>query len=1274
MREKAFSGGLLGLLFFAFSVSAGWAQTTGTIRGTVTDPSGAVVPGANVTATLSDTYVSRSLTTNESGDYEFPALPVGRYTVAVQALGFKIARRNEIEVRLGHVSTVDVRLELGPVAQVVNAEAAAPLIEIVSTQIGAVVNDKAVVELPLNTRDTYQLLQLQPGVQSQLGSDLFYGSDQPGVVSVNGGRGRSNNYTVNGGDANDQFVNLPGVEPSPDTIEEFRVLTNTFDAEFGRNSGAVVNVVTKSGSNALHGDLYEFFRNNVLNARGFFDTAIPDFKQNQFGGTLGGPVRKDQTFFFSSYEGRRIRQGTPSPAFPVPTAAERNGDFSAGGSFWGTLNDSTVSDLLNSRPGCGTAVAEAGGAPIAPGTLYSAIFPNSHIPTQCFDPTAVDLMNQYVPAANLNGTEYQSVPTSREYDDQLTGRIDHKLSDHQQFNAYYYFTDQFYTQPFSYFQGAGANVPGFGGLYNNRYQQVNLTHTWVISSTTVNELRFAAFREAQGEFNHPQHTNLVQDSCATVPADQCFSDPKDPALGITPHLGAGHEGVPFVSVSGGFVLGNNYEGELPQIGNTFQWMDNLSKIVGNHSLKFGADARRQRFDQLLYFNVNGDYSFLGGGSNDPEFGFQDSQGNFTRTDLYPNYLLGLPDSYLQGSAQNEAVRSSSLYLYAQDSWKIRPALTLNYGLRWELNTPIADVGGRTQTFRPGQSTTVFPCQLSANNPLVGTFGTTACGPYSAGESVFPLGLVVPGDKGISDALTQTYYKAFAPRIGLAWSPSWNNGTLGKITGGPGKTSLRAGWGMFYNPMEQLVLEQFSGEPPFGGSVNLSETLFNTPFLGQNGSAYPNPFNGILNPRRGQPVDWSSFRPILMFGELQPNIRAQYAAQYNFNVQRELTGDMVLQVGYVGSQGHRLLATHDLNYGNAQTCLDLANISNFYANSNPALSATFACGPFYSDSAFQIPANSIPAGMSVHLPYGSVPVVSGPNNPAITLVGLRRYSSPFCEPTTGNGCPPDGTPVFASIFAQDTIANSAYNSLQLSLERRFAKGLQFLAAYTWSKSYDDASSFENTLDPLCFRCSRALSLFNAPQRFVLSYYWELPVPEKRGLVGKVVDGWGMSGIFSFQSGFPIRITSWSDLELENSQDFEYPGEPDLVGKFTTQDPRKSGCALGTGPTAGAGAPPCQTVANQFFDPNAFAPQALGTIGDSPRSLCCGPGINNADLALLKTTRLAEHKELEFRAEFFNAFNHAQFYVPDGNITDGPTFGQVSKARDPRLIQFALKLLF
>jgi hypothetical protein len=1257
-----------------------WAQTTGTLRGTVTDPEGLAIPGAQVTATLQETQVKRSASTGASGTYEFPSVPVGHYTISVEATGFKSYLAKDIEVTLGHVIVADARLELGTVTQVVTAEARAPLVEISSTQIGAVVDSRAVVQLPLNARDTYQLLQLQPGVQSQLGSDLFYGSNQPGVVSVNGGRGRSNNYTVNGGDANDQFVNLPGVQPSPDTIEEFRVLTNTFDAEFGRNSGAVVNVVTKSGSNQFHGDVYEFFRNQVLNARGFFDTTTPDFKQNQFGGTIGGPIKRDQTFFFASYEGRRIRQGTPSPIVTVPSLAERSGDFSAGSSFAGTLSTPTVANVLNNgdpnnpRPGCASAVKAAGGDPIAAGNPFGpvtgpsgqivdpGIFPNNQIPTSCFDPTALDLLNQFVPAPNLPDNQFESVPTQEEYDDQLTGRIDHRINDRHQLGGYYYFTDQFYTQPFSFFQAAGANVPGFGGLYNNRYQQINLTHTWSVNSTTVNELRFNYFREAQGTFNHPQHTNLVQDSCVTVPAAQCFTGTATLAsgttvnTGITPGLGTQHEGVPFIMVSGGFAIGNNFEGELPQIGNSFQWTENLSKVAGNHSLKFGGDVRRDRFDQLLYFEVNGDYSYLGGGPNDVGY-----------SDLYPNYLLGLPDTYGQGAAQLENVRSSALYLYAQDSWKVRPNVTLNYGLRWELNTPIADIGQRVQTFRPGQATSIFPCVLSAQNSL-GLPAGTPCGPQSAAESVFPLGLVVPGDTGIPNGLTQTYYRSFAPRIGLAWSPDWKEGWLAKLTGGPGKTSIRTGWGIFYNPIEQLVLEQFSAEPPFGGSISLSETLFNTPFEDQYGVIHPNPFNGILSPVRGQPVDWSLFRPIVLFGELQPNLRSQYAEQYNLTIERQLSNNLLLTMAYVGSQGHRLLATHDLNYGDAQTCLDLQNISTLTGDSS------LACGPFFADSSFSIAAGEIPAGVTLHLPYGPVPSVTGPNAQPITLVGLRRYSSPFCNPIGGANCPPDGVPVFGSIFAQDTIANSNYNSLQLSLEKRFSRGLQFLAAYTWSKSLDDASSFENILNPLDFNASRALSLFNATQRFVLSYYWELPVPKYSGALGKLIDGWGTSGIISFQSGFPIRITSSSDTELENSDDFEFPGEPSVVAPFRTQNPRNSGCALGTGPTAGSGAPPCSPIPNQYFDPNSFALSPLGTIGDSPRSICCGPGINDFDLALLKSTAISESKQLQFRAEFFNAFNHANFLVPDGNITDGPTFGEVLSARDPRLVQLALKFIF
>jgi len=601
MKTPSFLCPAFGFLALLALVTPAGAQTTGTIRGTVTDPSGAVIPGAKVAAVLGGTYVTRNTQTDQDGDFVFPALAVGHYTVVVDAEGFKEFQQHDVELSIGRVVVINAKLELGPLAQVVTAEATAPLIETTSTQLGAVVNDRAVAQLPLNARDTYQLLQLQPGVQSQVGSDLFYGSDRAGVVSVNGGRGRSNNYTVNGGEANDLFVNLPAVQPSPDTIEEFRVLTNTFDAEFGRNSDAVVNVVTKSGSNNFHGNFYEFFRNKNLNSRGFFDTEKPDFKQNQFGGTLGGPIKKDSSFFFLSYEGRRIHQGISSNTVTVPSAAERLGDFSGDPNpgFTGTLNDDNFASVLNSRPGCAAAVAGSGGAVdaggnIVAGTAYADLFPGNVIPSQCFDATAADLMTQFVPLANLGGTLYQAVPLQRVREDQGTARFDQKIGDHQQFNAYYYFTDGFRAKPFARFQAGGASLPGFGDLTNERFQQLNLTHTWVINASTVNELRFAYFREGQGRFLYPQRTGRVQDSCATVPADQCFSDP-DPAnksLGITPGLGADREGVPFIDVSGGFSIGNNLEGELPQFGNTFQWADSFSKVVGKHSLKFGGTSAR----------------------------------------------------------------------------------------------------------------------------------------------------------------------------------------------------------------------------------------------------------------------------------------------------------------------------------------------------------------------------------------------------------------------------------------------------------------------------------------------------------------------------------------------------------------------------------------------------------------------------------------------------------------------------------------------------------
>jgi hypothetical protein len=1256
-------------LLFVFSGLLPAQSTGGRIVGRVSDPSGAVVANVKVTLVNDATGVSTTAQTNDSGDYSFLQVSVGSYHVQFDLSGFKKNVRRGVAVDLNEVVTLNMVMQIGGAQETVDVTSEAPLVDTTSTQLGAVMDSKQVSTLPLNSRDTYQLLQLQPGVQGVGGSDLFYGSNTAGAVSVNGGRGRSNNFSVNGGDGNDLFVNSPAIQPSPDSISEFRVLSNTFDAEYGRNSGAVINVVTKSGGNQLHGSVYEFFRNKALDAKGFLDPSTPDNKQNQFGGTFGGPIKKDRTFFFASYEGRRVVQGITGDPTPVPTASDRAGlGFANGG---GSIGTDAFASILNARCNAGIPLPSVSGP-----TPYATAFPSGNIPTNCFDPVAVSLMNQYVPCPNADPTcsdlslgtgIFQSIPLDRQHENQFTVKIDHRINDKQNLSAYYYFNDLFDAQPFTKFQAENPNLlPGFGDTNKTRSQQLNISHTWTINSNVVNEARITYFREGQATFLAPTNHHLVIDSCTGAAVPFCFTGTPDTSgvitpntrLGITPGLGPQHEGVPFIAISGGFTIGNDFEGELPQIGNTYQISDNLTKVAGNHTMKFGVDFRIQRFFQTLYFAPQGDFSYFGGGPNDT--------GN-----LFANYLLGLPDSDLMGSTNSEDIRGNSLYLFAQDSWKIKPNLTVNYGLRWEYNQPFYDARGRYQTFRPGQATTTYPCQLAPNNPLIGVYGSNDCSPTGPANAFFPLGLVVPGDAGVPKGLTKSYYHSFAPRIGVAWDPGKN-----------GKTTIRAGFGLFYNPIEQLVLEQFQAEPPFGGSTTITQGFFSTPFVQQTctplpctlGGAnqtgiIPNPFGSILDPARGTPTDWSAFRPIVLFGELQPNLRAQYTEQYNLGIEREVLRNTVLSIGYVGSQGHRLLATHDLSPALPQTCLDII------ATLGPG-----SCGPTFGDSAIPIPANTVIAPQGLHLPYGPTPFLPGGTvvGPAgITLVGLRPYSSPLCNPITGAGCPSDGTPVFSSIYAQDTIANSAYNSLQASLERRLTRGLQFEIAYTYSKSIDDASSFENALKPICngvlntFGCNRALSLFDARQRLVLSYLWELPVPKYDGAKGRLLDDWAVSGITSFQSGFPIVMRSTNDFELENdTSGFEAPGRPVQVAPKQFSNPR-SGYYF------------CGPNVSSCFLQNA----PLGSLGGS-RVLCCGPGINNFDLSVQKLLSVGEGKHFEFRAEFFNVFNHAQFLNPDGNISDANVdpntglvstqppgdFGKLKHTRDPREIQFALKFAF
>lgn len=1247
----------------------------GRIVGRIADPTGAVLAQAKITLTNEATSIKRDALSNDSGDFSFVEVVPGTYTVQFELTGFKKNVQKGVIVDVNQVVTLNSTLQIGGSQEVVEVTSEAPQVDTTSTQLGAVINDRSINELPLNTRDTYQFLQLQPGVQAQLGSSgsLFAGTDDPGSVSVNGGRTRANNFSVNGGDANDQFVNTPTIQPVPDAVEEFRVITNTFDAEYGRNSGSVVNVITKSGANKFHGNIYEYFRNTILDARGYPDTTKPQLNQNQFGGTFGGPIKKDRTFFFLSYEARRIRDGQPGQLLNVPTGTpsltaptgEFSGDFSDQGPFAGGITPGGfIANVLDGRPGCdaalGYTVASVGADPVtgladwnsaAETTGSPSIFPNNVIPTACQDPVASNLLQKYAPAANIGGNQNQVVPVGTNNADQFTFRFDHRINDHQNFTAYYYFNDNRELDPYDTFEAAGANIPGFGNYNNLRNQQWNFSHTWTISNALVNEAHFTYMREGQLGYIKPQTTNAVTATCGGGASAFCFTGTSDSSaitsefgtagnLGITPGLPSSLTGVPYVNISGGVAFGNNFEGFLPQVGNSFQWSDGLTWVKSNHTFKFGVDIRRMRFDQYYYFDVNGDYTFDNSGPN----GIVPGDG-----DQYAEFLLGLADTYTQGSGQREDVRSTAAYPFVQDSWKVKPNLTLNYGFRWEYSPPPTDISGHVETFRPGQNSTVYPCGITNSASYWESPPNNVSNPTCANTGSAPTGLVVPGDPGVPAGMTSTYYKSFAPRFGIAYSPNFTHGTLGKLFGGNGKTSIRAGWGLFYNPIEELVLAQFGAEPPFGGSSSLSDIFFNTPFVNQGEFTAPNPFGGIITPTKGQPTDLSLFRPILLYGEFGPHLRSQYTSQYNLTIQRELSNNMMFQIGYVGSQGHRLLATHDINPSNPQSCLDIATIASTTGGVS-SYGSPATCGPTVEDSQWSV---TIPTGFPFHMPNGSV--LNGTNQ-TINLVGLRPYSSPNCNPVTSVGCPVDGIPVFTDIFAEDTIASSNYNALEMMLQKRFSHGLQFQAAYTYSKSIDDGSTFEETLNPYNFAASRGLSLFNSKQRFVVSYDWELPIRKYSGFAGRVLNDWEISGITQFQSGFPIRLNTEDDNELINSLFFLGTEAPSLNGPLQKLNPKTNG--------------------GFYLNYNQFSDPPVGSFNNgTQRTLCCGPGLIDWDFSVHKKIPLSETKYFQFRAEIFNIFNRTNFSNPDGGFSDGPTaFGKIMSAGDPRLVQFALKFFF
>ena len=1185
---------ILALILFGSQLV--YCDVTAGVFGTVVDPSGATVPGATLTLTHPDTGLVRHATTDSSGSFEFLSVPVGEgYSLQVEAPGFKKTVQTDIKVEVNQKYRADFKLVVGGMTQMVEVTGVTAQVDTTATQLGDVIGDKKMTTLPLNGRSYLDLLGLQAGVvpvasDQAIGDRLVSGNMSAGQVSVNGQRESANSFLVNGGDVEESVDNGASIVPTLDSIEEFRLITNSFNAEYGRFSGGIVNVVTKSGTNNIHGSAYEFLRNEKLDARSYFDPERGVFKRNQFGGTIGAPIVKNKFFFFGDYQGTREIRGV-SQKQNVPSVLERGGDFTdlattqfqpITGTVRGTQGDlNNFPAVLSQRLGYSVNEGENYWAPncttLAQAQAGVCVFPGPNgpfIPQSAWSPVAVKtLMFLPPPTGTAGGTPFFSTTAEKLNlrDEKFGIKVDLNTAHLGNWSGYYHFDDANFLNP--YCSCFVSNLPGFSAVTLSRAQQIQLSNTAIINSTTVNEVRLNYTRFAFLKNKPVGGLGKVEDF-------GYFRGDAAHPLGVIP-TNEKYEGVaPILFGQMGSAFGLP-DGTTGQYNNTYQITENFSKVTGKHTIKFGGDIRYIQVNERNTYTSNGWFEFDGGETGND----------------FADFLLGAPDVFNQTSLQLLDSRTKYFGLYAQDTFKVRSDLTINYGLRWDVSQPFYDTKDRIQTFSPGIQSKIYPDS--------------------------PTGFVFPGDPNVPRTLAPTQYNRFAPRLGIAYSPTATQGFAGKVFGGPGKTSIRVGGGIYYTAIEDVTLFNEVGDAPFGLFwVSPSPVYLEEPYKRRVGQQDPvgNRFPFTIPPAGATGI-WPTYLPIAGSPTYRLNNKLPYSEQFNLTIQRELPKSFVLSIGYVASRGRHLLSRVESNPGDPATCL-----------------AITGCGPFGEDQIYPLGNGKFAFGTR---PYS---VTSGRELNKTTGIGSLDFQSNDWETTS---------------------ANSTYNSLQTQLEKKVG-AFRLLAAYTWSKSIDNSSGFFDLINPFNPSLSRALSAFDIAHNFVVSYSYDLPfVKSPHGARGKLLSGWTVSGITRFATGFPVTLSEGDDASLCGCGGADTPNYNGQGIHYL--DPRKPG--------------------NLFFevirntdpnDPNfntpvaPFFPEALGSTGNAKRRFFHGPGFNQWDLAFHKNTGITESVALEFRAEFFNVFNHAQFTGVSGDI--GGSIGQVGGARDGRIGQLALKLSF
>ncbi|HZR58274.1 MAG TPA: TonB-dependent receptor [Terriglobales bacterium] len=1204
---------------FSSSLFLQGQSTYGAVAGTVTDPSGAALADVQVTLTNQGTAEKRIQSTNGAGEYSFVNVIPGNYSLDIDKTGFKHLTRQPIQVQVQQSTRIDAALQIGSDTQTVEVSSETPLLQAETSSLGQVVEERKANELPLNGRNIFNLITISPAAVAQGGSGGTPVGQNPfswGNYQVGGSFANQSAEYLDGQPLNIGYINLPIVIPTQDSIGEFKVQYNNLGAEWGKFSGGVSNFSTKSGTNAFHGEAYEFFRNKVLNSNDYFfkqnqllngkSNTPPPYVQNQYGFNVGGPVIKDKTFFFVSWEQFRLRTGAVNVT-TVPLPAFKTGDFSALLAQGIQLYDPYTVQPNGSR------------------TAYAG----NIIPASEFSPAALTLWNKYFVAPTNPGAltnNFTSASSSGGNNNEFVARVDQNISDKTRlFGRFSYFgLLDLPNNPF----GTGLCQDRCAENYHTKALAIDVNHAFspnIIGDLNISASRFIYLRGPLlagydlTQLGWPASYNAAVPSIMRTPPTPAFPFPNDV----------------------GRSQGNSAIGDH---NTQYNISPSLTVIHGKHTFQVGAQYELG-LDNYYQTNIaSGAFGFSGAWTSSTGLPTQTSPatGGFA----FADFLLGLaqpgPASFVnqtEGAAQvpaQTAGRQTYRAFYGNDTWHVTNKLTLNLGLRYELQGPWSDRYDRLSYFDPtAVNATVTGCSGTPGSQCIGDAMLVKTGPNSSRNNI---------------PLNKT---EFSPRIGFAFSAD-------------PKTVIRAGYGIFWipnyvsfglnpdNDVINLATTPFHATLDQGLTPNATLDQSNCTFNFGSGGApgtltgcTSGPFgaSGILPPP-GRSGNISNFVATNGSPTLAPYTHPQpgYVEQYNFNIQRQLPAGFFADVAYAGSHGVHL-QQYSTNINQIPDRFIAQAAAQAAAGQNPTINQQFS-------------------GTNPN------PIVSPDPSLQGTTVPIGQLDRPYPQYTglslAGYGC-----------------CSSNYNSLQATVTRRFQGGGTMLVAYTNAKLLSNTDTLTSWLEGSTggvgqvqdwnnLNGERSLSSQDVSQRLVISYVLDLPFGRGKkflggasGVTNKAVSGWGIDGVTTFQRGFPLKIT-WAGnaTPLENANLGVSNVRPDVI-------------------------PGCNKSGNrsltQWFNTNCFAPPPAWGFGNESRvdPTLRAPGINNFDFAAFKRTTITERVGLEFRTEFFNLFNHPRFGVPGTGFNGTPTgagnngFGVISSTNpdsNPRLIQFALKLLF